>query len=240
MKKIAIIISLVVLGVLAIALLFFGLIPPGRVRVFSEEIKYTSPDIEVNVKIPVIRGMSDKNFQAKLNSGLENSAASVKDQMIAESFAFAEDASAKGYPLRQFQLFQTYNVTYNKKGILSFYTEAYQYSGGAHGITVRQPYNVDTGSGRMLKLKDLFRGSSNYIETANKEVERQIALNPDVYFNEGGMKFRTIIEDQPFYIMDDAVVVYFPLYEIAPYSTGIPEFKIPVLINKNGERINAH
>jgi hypothetical protein len=227
-KSIVIIIALVVLGLFGLLALFFGFIPPGRVRIFSEEIKYSSPDIEVNVKIPVIRGMSDKSFQARLNSGLENSIVSAKDHMIAESFAFAEDANAKGFSLRQFQLFQTYNVTYNKKGILSFHTETYQYSGGAHGMTVRQAFNIDLKAGQMLKLKDLFKGNPNFIETINKEIERQIALNPDVYFSEGDMKFRTIIEDQPFYIVDGAVVVFFPLYEIAPYSTGMPEFKIGV------------
>ncbi len=223
----AVVIGLVVIGVCAVLLLFSGVVPPGRVRVFSEEIRYSSPDIEVNVRIPVIRGMSDKNFQARLNSGLENSAVSVKDGMIADSFAFAEDASAEGYPQRQFQLFQTYKVTYNRNDILSFYTETYQYSGGAHGMTVRQSYNIDTRSGRTHKLKDFFRGDPNFIDKINKEIERQIAQNPDVYFSEGDMKFRTIIEDQPFYVTDGAVVVYFPLYEIAPYSTGIPEFRIP-------------
>ena len=40
---------------------------------------------------------------------------------------------------------------------------------------------------------------------------------------------RLSIEDkQKFYIQDDNIVVYFDLYDIAPYAAGIPEFIINV------------
>jgi hypothetical protein len=33
--------------------------------------------------------------------------------------------------------------------------------------------------------------------------------------------------DQHFYMTDDALVIFFDLYEIAPYASGIPTFEIP-------------
>ncbi|GAG31008.1 unnamed protein product, partial [marine sediment metagenome] len=39
--------------------------------------------------------------------------------------------------------------------------------------------------------------------------------------------FQSISEEQPFYLIEDGIVVYFGLYEIAPYTSGIRYFKIP-------------
>ncbi|TET09608.1 MAG: DUF3298 domain-containing protein [Candidatus Atribacteria bacterium] len=37
-------------------------------------------------------------------------------------------------------------------------------------------------------------------------------------------------EEQPFYLIEDGIVVYFGLYEIAPYASGIRYFKIPYFL----------
>ena len=42
----------------------------------------------------------------------------------------------------------------------------------------------------------------------------------------GDEGFKAIIENQPFYIDEDGIVIYFGLYEIAPYYVGIPKFKL--------------
>ena len=41
-------------------------------------------------------------------------------------------------------------------------------------------------------------------------------------------EFKSIEDKQKFYIQDDNIVVYFDLYDIAPYAAGIPEFIINV------------
>ena len=42
------------------------------------------------------------------------------------------------------------------------------------------------------------------------------------------MGFMGIDKQQSFYIKDGHLVVYFGLYEIAPYVAGIQEFKLPL------------
>jgi hypothetical protein len=39
-----------------------------------------------------------------------------------------------------------------------------------------------------------------------------------------------ITDEQPFYIGDGQIVVYFAQYEIAPYAAGMSEFAIPVSV----------
>ncbi len=60
----------------------------------------------------------------------------------------------------------------------------------------------------------------------NQEIKRQIQLDPELYFNNGEL-FKSINDDQPFYIVDDGIVIFFGLYEISPYVYGIRYFKIP-------------
>ena len=39
--------------------------------------------------------------------------------------------------------------------------------------------------------------------------------------------FKGVNENQAYYLNRDGIIVYFQQYEIAPYSSGIREFKIP-------------
>ena len=63
-------------------------------------------------------------------------------------------------------------------------------------------------------------------DVLNKEINRQISKDPDRYFP-GKDGFNGISDNQTFYIKNGNIVVYFGLYEIAPYASGISEFVIP-------------
>ncbi|MFW5686654.1 MAG: RsiV family protein [Halanaerobium sp.] len=47
----------------------------------------------------------------------------------------------------------------------------------------------------------------------------------DIYFQED-YGFQNLAEDQCYYLEIGELVVYFQPYAIAPYSTGMPEFRI--------------
>ena len=70
----------------------------------------------------------------------------------------------------------------------------------------------------------------DYKKIINREIKKQIKLNPQIYFDNGEI-FKTISDDQTFYIIEDRIVIFFGLYEIAPYSSGIRYFKIPLSLN---------
>jgi hypothetical protein len=180
--------------------------------------------------------MEDKDLQARLNAGLEKAVMDRKETLSKEARDFALETKKQGFPLRPYQLWSDYRVTYNKNGILSFYNEIYEYTGGAHGMTVRVPYNIILESGQNLALKDLFKEGADYRGIINREISRQIDEKKDMFFTEGDMGFKSIAENQPYFIEEGGMVVYFSLYEIAPYASGIPEFKIPFALLKEGFR----
>ena len=69
-------------------------------------------------------------------------------------------------------------------------------------------------------------------------MELQIELqDPDRYFT-GKDGFNGINENQSFYIKNKKLIIYFGLYEIAPYASGISEFVIPSKLIK--ENINYY
>ena len=80
-----------------------------------------------------------------------------------------------------------------------------------------------------IKLQDLFKEGYDYKNIINKNIISQIEqLVIDDPQNKGIYEFSSIKENQKFYIQDDNIVIYFDLYDIAPYAAGIPKFKINI------------
>ena len=75
-------------------------------------------------------------------------------------------------------------------------------------------------------MKKFFSWNYNYKDIINKEINRQISKDPDRYFS-GKDGFNGIVDNQNFYVKNNTIVIYFGLYEIAPYASGISEFIIP-------------
>ena len=92
------------------------------------------------------------------------------------------------------------------------------------------PYNVDLTSGGIFTLKDLFNENSNYKVVIEDEIKKQIIqLNKEQNLPKNSTQlyaFNEIKDNQKFYIVDDTIVIFFDLYDIAPYVAGIPEFPI--------------
>ena len=113
--------------------------------------------------------------------------------------------------------------------MLSIVVTYTKYSGGAHNEYENIGYNIYMPTGEFLNLSDIFKENVDYKSVINDEIRRQIEelikQNPD---NEQIYQFSTIKDNQKFYIQDDSLVIFFDLYDIAPYPAGIPEFKINI------------
>lgn len=181
--------------------------------------------------IPVISGLRDQELEKRINADFENKALSFKDGIERAAAQFYADARENGWDVPGPCSAQTsYTVPYNKDGLLSVCVTYYGFSGGAHGNTRVETLNLDTRTGKTLLLKDFFKPGEDYQALVAGEIRKQIAARPQDFFEDAAERLKAIPEDQPFYIEDGAVIVYFGQYEIAPYVTGIPEFRIPVSV----------
>mgnify|MGYP003812739293 FL=1 len=198
----------------------------GAVKVTNLVIKEKSDIMETDLNIPVVSGQLDSGVLAAINKRFEGDAMEFKKTLEAEVKDYAADCEAAGYPIRPYELFTRYKQCSLNDDILSLYVDYYQYTGGAHGMTARMAYNIDLKTGKLLPLAELFKPGYEYKTVIDKEINRQIALDPEPYF-EGDMGFQGIAPEQNYYLDGENLLIYFNQYEIAPYAAGIREFKIP-------------
>lgn len=187
-----------------------------KTSIVDKIIKEKTNFINIDVEIPQIVGLSNENKEKDINNEILN----WTNSWIKET----KDTSESLKPTIPYELMARYTLTNNEE-ILSFYIDYYQFSGGAHGITTRNAYNIDTKTGNKLMLKDLFTEGYDYKTYINSEISKEINKHPEYYFT-GKEGFNGIKENQSFYIRDNNLIIHFPYYEIAPYVTGMPEFEI--------------
>ena len=131
----------------------------------------------------------------------------------------------------RYDLAVTFQTPFNQNGVLSLYFDQYEFTGGAHGNTIRcsESWNLQRGS--CLLMRDLFARPVNYkaylIEHINKQIAEQMETDDTIYFDDYACLTVRYFNERQFYLTPEGIVVYYQQYEIAPYSTGIPTFVIP-------------
>ena len=118
----------------------------------------------------------------------------------------------------------------------SLYTDQYTYTGGAHGSTIRTSDTWDFSSGRYLTLADFYPHNPSYREGIYRNLEQQVKErekeSSSTYFDDYSSLIRSTFKPENFFVTPNGIVIYFQQYDIAPYSTGIPEFLIPFKRNR--------
>nr|WP_235941594.1 DUF3298 domain-containing protein [Paenibacillus puerhi] len=182
------------------------LTPPYRVR----ELKY-KPNKDYLVYYPQIEGMKDSAAERKANERLRQ-LSQVK-------------------PVGSGQLGYSYTgdfeIGFYRGQLLSLELTGYNFPfGAAHGMPTRIYAHVDLRTGQFYALSDLFKPGSDYVKVLSEIIGRQIKNDPqyDYVFPDS---YKGIAPNQPFYVKEEALYVYFNPYDIAPYVAGFPTFRIP-------------
>ncbi|MCL6586867.1 MAG: DUF3298 and DUF4163 domain-containing protein [Anoxybacillus sp.] len=193
----------------------------------TKSIKYTNELMEVDLHIPIVSGATNQAFQRNVNRLLRKQSLDLKREVEKQARENAALSKKQGFPYRLHSAVSKFTVTYNKNGILSIPVTLYSYTGGAHGMTVKVPNTFDFNTGKQLQLSDIFKKGSNYKQVIIREVITQIKKESDVYFDNAIDVVKNMPDNQPYYLTTNGIVVYYGLYEIAPYAAGIREFLIP-------------
>ena len=192
----------------------------------------TKPLIELNITYPQIGGHISRNAERNFNFYYLNSARVLNFKTRTETYrqAVAQYKYSKrnGFPFNLFSVIQTYEVTYLQNNYASLYIDIYTYSGGAHGMTERTGYTWNLRTGRRMVLSDFFPRNSNWRSIILNEVKRQIEQDPQTYFENAKQLAERYFDPRYFYLSANGITVFYPLYAIAPYASGIRTFEIPV------------
>lgn len=188
----------------------------------TEEVKIIEKNECINVDVTYLKILDKKSEE------VNNEIKVWTQNWIKEAKDVLEDYKKSGYLCNiMFELFSSYKITSQSKDLLSFYIEYYQFTGGAHGLTTRKAYVVENSNGKKLTLDKLFKEGYDYKSIIDTFIKKDISKNKDKYFD-GEEGFKGINKDVKFYIEGNDLVIYYDQYEIAPYASGIPEFKINI------------
>ena len=231
MKKSTAIIILII-GILIISMCNFDEVKEAfelniiTTTIQSKLINKDNKYIKADLKIPQLT-MGNKSIENNLNKKFETDIMSFYNNSYKEAQSFFDDFPEAE---NKFIVSSDYEVKKSNDDILSILIKYYKYSGGAHGIYEYVPYNIDLTSGNTFVLNDIFTQNSNYEQVINDEIKSQIkTLNKEQGLPEDSTQLyalNKIKNNQKFYIKDDSIVIFFDLYEIAPYVAGVPEFII--------------
>lgn len=159
----------------------------------------------------------------------------LKQYIFTELYSSAKDIykynKENGYPIMIFEVYVSCNITENYNNIVSLYTDKYIFEGGAHGTTIRNSQNWDLAVGIQFDLSRLFPNNQYYIINILKEINKQIKEKiekegENIYFKDYCQLVLENFNLKNFYMFPNYFEVFFQQYDIAPYSTGIPTFKI--------------
>lgn len=134
---------------------------------------------------------------------------------------------ANGFPVRIFEAAAVFEATYLNSCALSLYTDRYEYAGGAHGKTARDSQTWDLRLCRLMELRQLVNCPPCHNAYVLSQVEAQIRLQPDLYFENYGELIVSTFNEKNFYATPKGITVYYQQYDIAPYSSGIRDFLLP-------------
>lgn len=176
----------------------------------------------------------NRNAEERINTKIEAElAAFMKDnkyRLFPQAVELYKESIEKGYPVRPFESVLNYTVTYNTADYLSMYSDRYEYTGGAHGNTLRRSSTYDLRTGRTLPLEAFFPRGFDYatvfLEAILTEARRIMETEP-VFFENYEELIVKYFDPDNYYLTEKGVAIYYQQYEIAPYSTGIVVFEIP-------------
>lgn len=200
------------------------------ISVNKEVIKKQNKYLKSTLEIPIIDS-GNIQINDKVNEKIKKDVLNFYEVSFKEAQSFLEN-----FQLDESDFFAdaSFEIKKNTPSMISILVKYHKYSGGAHAYYEYVPYNIDLRNGNNFSLKEIFKKEVDYKQIIDKEIEKQIKElgknDKDLYKI---YDFYGIKENQKFYIEDGKIIIYFDLYDIAPYAMGIPEFPIVIENIKN-------
>lgn len=205
-------------------------------RTVGRELTYrNTPVLKYTYTIPVFLSSDRRVRTDKLNRYYENAAAAfvryVRRTLWPAAVADYHNSVANGYPMNEYEAIRDYTLTYNEDCLISLYTDQYEYTGGAHGNTVRSADTWLLPQAERLTLGQLFPADNTYLVRVElaviDQIEAQNAAGTGAYFDNYRELVPQTFNPAQFYLTPEGLTVYFQQYDIAPYASGIPTFRLP-------------
>ncbi|MFW5988053.1 MAG: DUF3298 and DUF4163 domain-containing protein [bacterium] len=211
--------------IVCLSLVFLISVPAAAVEIISLPIDKKEEEVyQIEAEIPILMELNHKNIQEEYNDLFRDNILTFIEYTIEMARQNQQDFADANFPLKEFVARVDYDLK-NDNQILSIKFNYYQYTGGAHGNPYSLSYNIDLATGEDIKLVDFLEDKNLRLSQVEDLIKSKIENEPDLYFQDD-YGFQSLDEEQCYYLENGELVVYFQPYAIAPYSTGMPEFRI--------------
>ncbi|MFQ9772577.1 MAG: RsiV family protein [Oscillospiraceae bacterium] len=122
-----------------------------------------------------------------------------------------------------------YRVTLVRGDILSLYTEGREEQLPPR-LTLRRAETWDRRTGFLLPLTAFFRRKrrkKRLVRAARETAREQMETGTAAYYPDYGALLRRAFSSRSFYLADDGLHWFYPMYSVAPAAEGIPDFSFP-------------
>ena len=134
-------------------------------------------------------------------------------------------------PLPSFQAELTYQVTWNQGGLWSLYTQVREAPGPGPALLTRRGDTWDLAAGYPVPLKDFFPAGTAWkkrlLAQAAAEAERRERAGAGRWREDWRRQLRRRFNPPSFYLTEEGLACFWPMYAIAPASEGVPVFVLP-------------
>lgn len=208
-----------IITVLVILIAGSALAEPANIG--EQRLVLSEEYIDIELSIPLITNCDNWLFQEYLNALMRHQQlqfAVEVSKMAVEQQEYLEHLGSE----IKYSANTEFEVMYNQDGVLSIVMLFYEYTGGAHGHTYQQSLNYDLVSEKEIVLTDL--QIPHVKQVFLEEINRQIEDHREDFFDDAVPV--ESLKETDFYLTDKGIVIFYQLYEIAPYAAGIQEFLI--------------
>ena len=204
-------------------------------KILEDELEFDGEIVlTYRIEYPEIKEIECFYGISTFNRYNQNSAMKLERYIVTDLYREAVELykynKKNGYPIMKYEIIQEYTVTYNKDDIISLYYDTYEFRGGAHGNTIRESQTWNLNLGKKIPLYKFCLNNPYYIlnilRQIIEQIRKQIESGTNYYFDNYGELVIDTFNPKSFYLTDKGTTVYFQQYDIAPYSSGIPEFYI--------------
>lgn len=150
--------------------------------------------------------------------------------LLPQAAAEYRAALAASRPLPAFRAELSYQVTYRQGNLLSLWTQTREETGGAPLLT-RRGDTWDLAAGYPVPLKDFFPAGTAWkkklLTHAAAEAERRERAGAGRWREDWRRQLRRRFNPQNFYLTEEGLALFYPMYAVAPASEGVPVFTVP-------------
>ncbi|MFP4016698.1 MAG: DUF4163 domain-containing protein [Halanaerobiales bacterium] len=218
------VIMLVIFSVLSLAILADES-KVNDLKVYQLNYCLDTEAIEIDVVIPVIKGLGNQSAQEEFNQKIRDDILGYIEVLKTDAEDLLKYAKEYDFEFLKYQIINSCSVENNEE-ILSLVISEYQYAGGAHGSTYVQAFNIDIKTGEDISLEEYLKKYDQYdysIEDIKSIIISEVKESSEDYYPDA-VDMIKVRENFNYYLEDNVLTIYFQGYEIT--VSGNTSFKI--------------